>query len=249
MENGASMVPVIQYHMIDLPSRESRVRGGFTPPGRFARQMHYLKKQGFVFYTAGELIDHYRGHGEFPANGLTVTFDDGCRDNYTNAFPVLRELGIKATIFLVPSVIGEVSAKSLARGETPRAHLSREEILEMAQHGIEFGSHTTNHRLLHELKPEEVKFEVGDAKKQIEELLQKECKTLAYPAGFFNAGVEKIVAEAGYTCAFSTVYGPREPIDLYALNRVEVLRRDRFLWQFARKIRTLRSPMRVGGVS
>jgi peptidoglycan/xylan/chitin deacetylase (PgdA/CDA1 family) len=243
MGNASAMVPVIQYHMIDEPSRSSRVRGGFTPPARFARQMRYLKAQGLTFYTAAELIDYYRGRGEFPRSGITVTFDDGCRDSYTNAFPVLRELGIKATIFLVPSVIGQISAKPLAQGEEARPHLSREEILEMAKHGIEFGSHTTNHRLLHELKPEEVKYEVSDAKKQIEEMLQRPCETLAYPAGFFNATVEKIVAEAGYTCAFSTVYGPKEPIDLYALNRIEILRRDRFLWQFARKIKPLKKPL------
>lgn len=235
------MVPVIQYHMIDRPTANSRVRGGFTPPERFARQMRYLKSQGFHFYTAAELIDHYRDRGEFPANAITITFDDGCRDNYTNAFPVLRDLGIKATIFLVPSVIGQTSAKPLAMGEEPRAHLSREEILEMAKHGIEFGSHTTNHNLLHELPHEEAKFEVTDAKKQIEELLQLPCKTLAYPAGFFSAEVEKIVEQAGYTCAFSTVYGPEITIDLYALNRVEILRRDRFLWQFARKVKRLKS--------
>jgi hypothetical protein len=57
MVKGEVMVPVIQYHMIDVPSRASRVRGGFTPPGRFARQMRYLKAQGFEFYTAAELID------------------------------------------------------------------------------------------------------------------------------------------------------------------------------------------------
>jgi hypothetical protein len=85
-----------------------------------------------------------------------------------------------------------------------------------------------------------VKFEVADAKKQIEELLQTPCKTLAYPAGYFTATVEKIVAEAGYTCGFSTVYGPKEPIDLYALNRIEILRRDRFLWQFGGKVGVLR---------
>lgn len=234
------MVPVIQYHMIDQPSANSRVRGGFTPPSRFARQMCYLKSQGFRFYTAAELIDHYREQGEFPARGITVTFDDGCRDSYTNAFPILRELGIKATIFLVTSVIGQISAKPLAKGEGPRAHLSRQEILEMSEHGIEFGSHTTNHKLLHELRPEEVNFEVTDAKKQIEELLQKPCKTLAYPAGYFTPDVEKIVEQAGYTCAFSTVYGPETKIDLYALNRVEILRRDRFLWQFAMKVRKLK---------
>jgi peptidoglycan/xylan/chitin deacetylase (PgdA/CDA1 family) len=198
--------------------------------------MRYLKAREFVFYTAAELIDYYRERGAFPPNGITVTFDDGCRDSYTNAFPLLRSLGIKATIFLVPSVIGRISAKPLAQGEEPRPHLSREEILEMSKHGIEFGSHTTNHKLLHELTAEEVRFEVADAKTQIEDLLQKPCKTLAYPAGFFNETVELIVERAGYTCAFSTVYGPQDRIDLYALNRIEILRRDKFLFQFKRKV-------------
>ena len=73
--------------------------------------------EGIVFYTAGELIDYFRAEGQFPANGITITFDDGCQDSYTNAFPVLRELGIKATIFLVPSVVGVTPAKPLAQGE------------------------------------------------------------------------------------------------------------------------------------
>ena len=153
MENANSIVPVIQYHMIDKPNASSRVRGGFTPPARFARQMRYLKAQGFVFYTAAELIDFYLTEGKFPENGITVTFDDGCQDSYTNAFPILRELEIKATIFLVPSVIGKIWRNLWPRGEEARPHLSREEILEMATHGIEFGSHTTNRRLLRELKP------------------------------------------------------------------------------------------------
>src|SRR5208283_6122903 len=131
-----SVVPVIQYHMIDLPSPSSRVRGGFTPQQRFAKQMGHLIARGYKFLTASELIEHYLQNRRFPPRGITVTFDDGCRDNYTNAFPVLRDLGIKATIFLVPSVIGEISDKPLARGEEPRAHLSRDEILEMSGHGI-----------------------------------------------------------------------------------------------------------------
>ncbi|HEX8491995.1 MAG TPA: hypothetical protein VF658_04080, partial [Pyrinomonadaceae bacterium] len=81
------IVPVLLYHKIDWPAPDSRVRGGFTPPARFARQMAYLKKKGFVFYTASELIEHFREHREFPQNGITLTFDDGWKDNYTNAFP------------------------------------------------------------------------------------------------------------------------------------------------------------------
>lgn len=232
-----AMIPVIQYHMIDRPSPQSRVRGGFTPPSRFARQMRDLKSAGFVAYTAGELIDYYLARGHFPDRGIAITFDDGCRDNYTHAFPVLKALEFKATIFLVPSVIGEISAKPLAEGEAPRPHLAVHEIREMAAHGIEFGSHTMNHRLLHQLSPQEVQYEISAAKQQIEDLLQQPCKPLAYPAGFFNQAVEKIAAQAGHTCAFSTVHGPEDTLDLYALNRIEIRRSDRFLWQFRRKVR------------
>jgi peptidoglycan/xylan/chitin deacetylase (PgdA/CDA1 family) len=233
------LVPVIQYHKIDNPARDSLVRGGFTPPARFSRQMIYLKKQGFVFYTASALIEYFRQHNEFPANGITVTLDDGWKDNYTNAFPLLRQLGIKATIFLVASCIDQVSAKALAEGEGGRAHLSREEILEMSEQGIEFGSHSMSHKLLHQIPAEEVKYEVEESKRQLENLLQKPCKVFAYPAGYFSETARRMVESAGHIAAFSTTLGPVDRLDLYALNRIEILRRDRFLFQFARKVNPL----------
>ena len=231
--------PVIQYHKIDVPPRDARVRGGYTPPARFARQMQHLRRQGFVFYTASELIEHYTQRGSFPARGLALTFDDGWRDNYTHAFPVLRRLGIKATVFLVPSCVGRSSAKAQAEGEGARPHLSREEVLEMSRGGVEFGSHTLNHKLLDRIPLPEVKVEVEESKRQIEEMLQRPCKVFAYPAGCFNDVAKRVVAEAGHIAAFSTVYGPADALDLYALNRVEILRRDRFLFQFMRKVRPL----------
>jgi peptidoglycan/xylan/chitin deacetylase (PgdA/CDA1 family) len=232
--------PVLAYHKIDYPSNDALVRGGYTPPKRFARQMRFLLKQGYVFYTASELIEYYLNHGSFPSNGISLTLDDGWKDNYTNASPILRELGIKATIFLVPSCIGQTSAKVVAEGESEREHLSASEIIEMSRHGIEFGSHTINHRLLHQISPDEVKYEVEESKNQIENLLQKPCKVFAYPAGFFTDIAQQAVKDAGYIAAFTTVYGTDEDLNLYALNRTEILRRYRFLFQFARAIKHLR---------
>ena len=231
--------PVIQYHKIDKPGAGSLVRGGFTPPRRFARQMSHLKRRGLAFYTAGELIESFRANGRFPPDGVALTIDDGFRDNFTNAFPVLKKLGIKATLFIVPSCIGEVSAKALAAGEAPRRHLSRAEILEMSQSGIEIGSHTMSHRLFTELSREEIEFEVIEAKRQIENLVQQPCKSFAYPAGLFTSEAQQIIEQAGHLAAFSTVYGPNDHFDLYALNRCEILRRDRFMFQFAKKINVL----------
>lgn len=232
-------IPVLAYHKIDYPSKDALVRGGFTPPKRFAKQLSYLLKQGFVFYTASELIEFYKEHGAFPPKGISLTLDDGWKDNYTNAFPILRDLGIKATIFLVPSCIGKVSDKVVAAGESPREHLTAEEILEMSRNKIEFGSHTVNHFHLNKISAEEIKYEVEDSKKQIENLLQKPCKVFAYPAGFFNDTAREAVKNAGYLAGFTTIYGDNEAIDLFTLNRIEILRRYRFLFQFAKAIKPI----------
>jgi peptidoglycan/xylan/chitin deacetylase (PgdA/CDA1 family) len=232
-------IPVIAYHKIDEPTKDIRIRGAFTSPKRFAKQISHLKKQGFVFYSASELIEYYLEHQRFPAKAITLTFDDGWKDNYTNAFPVLREHGIKATIFLVPSCIGTVSSKVVAEGESAREHLSSEEIIEMSHHGIEFGSHSVNHKHLHQLAPQEIEYEVEESKRQIENLIQQPCKVFAYPAGFFTETAQDAVKKAGYIAAFSSVYGPVEKLDIYALNRTEILRRDRLPFQFARKIKRM----------
>jgi peptidoglycan/xylan/chitin deacetylase (PgdA/CDA1 family) len=233
------MPPVLAYHKIDRPTPDVKIRGAFTSPRRFAKQMSYLKNQGFIFYTASELIKHYRENGVFPERGITITFDDGWKDNFTNAFPVMRELGVKATIFLVPDVIGKITDRVVAEGEGPRAHLTAENIIEMSQHGIEFGSHSFSHVHLHQAPAEVIEREVRESKTYIENLLQKPCETFAYPAGFFTEEAKKAVADAGYIAGFTTIYGNTDDSDLYELNRVEILRRDNRPFAFAKKIKTL----------
>lgn len=233
------MLPVLAYHKIDLPTPDVKIRGAYTSPKRFRKQMSYLKRRGYKFFTAGELIKHYRENGSFPKKGIAVTFDDGWKDNYVHAFPVMRDLGIKATIFLVPSVIGQTSDVIVAEGEDAREHMSRENIIEMSNFGIEFGSHTLNHVHLHKADSETVEYEVAESKAQIENITQKSCEVFAYPAGFFDDTAKKKVENAGYIAAFSTVYGSDENLDLYALNRVEILRRDRMPFRFAKKISSI----------
>jgi peptidoglycan/xylan/chitin deacetylase (PgdA/CDA1 family) len=237
-------VPVMIYHKIDRPGPGARLRGAFTPPERFERQMRFLKKRGFTFTTASALIEHFREHGSFPVKSIAVTFDDGWLDNYTNAFPILERLDVKATIFLVPSCLGQTTAKVVGDGEPPRAHMTREQVLEMSKYGIEFGSHTLNHRPLNQVSGTELRSEVVEAKAQIEDLVQKPCKVFAYPAGFCTDEAKQVVEGAGHIAAFSSTYGPADPLDLYALNRTEILHRDRFLFQFGRKLEHLRVPVR-----
>ena len=231
--------PFLLYHKIDCPTPDVKIRGAFTAPKRFAKQISYLLRNNFVFYTASELINHYRNYGEFPVKSIAVTFDDGWKDNYTNAFPVLKKFGVKATIFLVPSCIGQISARVTAEGEGVREHLSESDILEMAESGIEFGSHSLNHKLFHQITSEEIEQEVRESKDEIENLLQKNCNVLAYPAGFFTKYAQNAIKDAGYIAAFSTIYGTEDINDFYAINRTEILRRDRMPFAFSKKIKSI----------
>jgi peptidoglycan/xylan/chitin deacetylase (PgdA/CDA1 family) len=232
-------VPALLYHKIDYPTPDVKIRGAYTSPSRFERQMSYLLRQGYSFATAGELVRCYGDYGKFPDKCICVTFDDGWKDNYLHAAPIVKKLGIKATIFLVPSCIGNVTDAVTAEGEGPREHLSRTDILEMSERGFEFGSHSMNHRLFNSISPEEIKNEVTESKNYIEDLLQKSCDTLAYPAGFFTPEAKLLVKDAGYSGAFSTVYGASETPDIFALNREEVLRRDRMPFRFGKKVKWL----------
>jgi peptidoglycan/xylan/chitin deacetylase (PgdA/CDA1 family) len=235
----AAKPPFLQYHKIDVPTPDVKIRGAFTSPKRFAKQLAYLRKIGVTFYTASEMIEHFTEYGRFPERGLSITFDDGWKDNYVNAFPVLKGSGIRATIFLVPGCIGRTTDKVTAEGEGPREHLSEEDIREMSAAGVEMGSHSFNHLLFSQIDRAQTEAEMSLSKKYIENLVQKECKVFAYPAGFFTDIAKDIAKTIGYAAAFTTCYGPEDSIDLFAVNRMEILRRDRYPLHFSNKIKSL----------
>lgn len=232
-------IPVLAYHKIDLPTADVKIRGAYTAPARFDKQISYLRRHGYHFYTAAEIVSHYIENGRCPEKAICLTFDDGWKDNYINAFPILKKHGVKATIFLVPSCIGRTTDQVTAEGEGEREHLSAADIRDMSEYGIEFGSHSMNHQLFDRITPDEIDNEVFESKAYIENLTQRECRTFAYPAGFFNDHAKATIRDAGYIAAFSTVYGNDENVDLFELNRTEILRRDKFPFRFANKIKKI----------
>ena len=237
--------PVLLYHKIDTPTPDVKIRGAFTAPRKFERQMTWLKKHGWTFFQASELLRHFADHGRFPDKGIAVTFDDGWKDNYIHAFPILKSLGIKATVFLVPACVGKITDLVTAEGEGPREHLSVDQIREMADAGVEFGSHSLSHQLMNAVDDETARAEIFDSKRAIEEMLQRPCTSFAYPAGFFTETSKAMVKEAGYLGGFTTVYGDDANYDIFTLNRLEILRRDGRPFQFPRKIRRLRSEYKL----
>jgi peptidoglycan/xylan/chitin deacetylase (PgdA/CDA1 family) len=71
----------------------------------FERQVVYLKKHCRVV-SLNELVDAIDNNTHLPPRAVVLTFDDGWRDNYEYAFPILRQYGLPATIFLSTGYIG-----------------------------------------------------------------------------------------------------------------------------------------------
>jgi peptidoglycan/xylan/chitin deacetylase (PgdA/CDA1 family) len=101
-----------------------------------------------------------------------LTFDDGYLDFYTHAFPILRQYGFPATVFLPTDYID--GSKTGLRG---KKHLTRDLVQELFESGIDFGSHTCTHPQLHELSPDEIELEVRKSKETIEQILNSKSET------------------------------------------------------------------------
>ncbi len=206
------------YHKVSPNRREGKVEKLRVTPEKFDRQLGYLFNHGYQTVTVGELTTFCAGRLPFPEKRIILSFDDGYRDNFLYAFPLLQKYKFTAIVFLVSGGIGSTS-KWDTQGAEPL--LNWKEIEEMQQGGIEFGSHSHTHRLLPSLPGEEIREEIARSKDVIEDKLTRPIDFFSYPWGKFNPEIEEIVRNCGYKAAFSTLPGKNGPSeDIFALKRV-----------------------------
>lgn len=214
---GRYMIPVVMYHSV-TPEAKPKNRMQISV-NLFTRQMEFLKKHHYNVISLEEAAKLIRERKKIPAKTVAITFDDGYKDNYTYAYPILKKLGIPATIFII---INEVD-----RPQNDR--LSWEEIKEMRLSGIiTIGSHTLDHPLLTEVSSAaELKRQIVDSKKILEDKLKVEVDSFCYPAGRFDARIRELVVQAGYKFAVATSFGKNvSSQDVYLIKRVRVSESD-----------------------
>lgn len=201
-------VPVLMYHKVS-PFRQAGGKGLRVTPRQFARQMAYLRRQGYVSITPADLAAAMRGERNLPLLPVLITFDDGYRDNYLYAFPVLKENGFTATVFVVANTIGKTNSFDAAT-QPPNAMMNREELRQLADAGWVIGSHTLNHPHLTRVSLQVAWNEISASRIALEETLGRPVRYFCYPYGDFNAEIAEMVERAGYELAFTTVQGPAE---------------------------------------
>lgn len=172
-------------------------------PADFERHMHFIKQRGLRTVFASEIPALIKT-GDL-ANTVCVTLDDGYRNNYANAFPILKKYGIKATIFLITDLLGKSFTDS--RGTT-RAILTEAEVREMAASGlVEFMPHTHTHPDMRTLDDAALDAELASSKETIVRLTGKDPRVFAYPKGKYDSGVVEALQKHGFEAAFTVVPG------------------------------------------
>lgn len=223
------------YHMIREPDGEQERRYA-CPPARFESHMRLLRDNGYNVLGLGEVASCIAAQRVVPARSVVVTLDDGFRDNYENAFPILQRYRIPATIFLASGLMEKTNAWMEGRGYPSRQMLNWDEIAEMANAGIDFGGHTLTHARLSELPEDRALAEIAEGRQLIEDRLGRAIAHFAYPYGLYNERTPALVQQAGYALACSTHSGfNNRHSDAYMLRRLEVYGTDTAR-QLARKL-------------
>lgn len=201
---------VLMYH--DLAESIGDVASGHRPyvlaPAVFRSQMKLAAESSLPSLSVNDW-----SASSSPSRALVITFDDGHVSNHDLALPILVEHKLKATFFITAGLIG--------KGDT----MNWAQIRAMHQAGMEIGSHTLTHRPPSTLDDTELRYELVESRRILEDGLGAAVTSISSPTGFFNARMSDIAREVGYRAlCIGRIGVAREHGDAFSLNRVAVKR-------------------------
>ena len=221
-----STVPILTYHSIGEENNSVTVS-----PQRFEEQLTELQEAGYETVTFEDLIAFVEKGTPLPEKPIVIVFDDGYRNNYTSAYPILAKHGMKATIAVIGNSVGKDTYGDTDIEIFP--HFSYEEAKEMSDSGtITIATHgfdvhqweayeegecrsSATTRFRNESEEEYIAFFRNDyitATKQIENATGKEVTTYVYPNGDYNELTEILLMEMGNKVSLSGITAQNEVI-------------------------------------
>ena len=196
---------ILTYHRIGYPRNGKSYEAQTVLPQRFKSQLQLIRLLGFGC-TDMDTVARWLQGGSLPCKRpIVLSFDDGYRDLYEHAFPLLKREGLSVIIYIVSDCREDEWRRT--ESPLPLQLLDWNQIREMAESGITFGSHTRTHKNLTRCTPEQLRDEVLNSKKIIEDKLSKPVQHFCYPFGATNDQVVDAVREAGYITACTTRTG------------------------------------------
>ena len=193
--NGYQLVPILCYHNLG-PQAKGRLLLGAS---QFEQQMRYLKAEGYRVISLGEFIEWMEGKRQLPKRSVVLTFDDGYRAFREFAFPVLKELGFTATLFVYTDYVG-----------AGRNALAWDDLKMLAAEGFDVQAHSKTHGDLRRAKDEteaqhsqRLQVELAEPLKLFQRHLGRSVDRIAYPYGSADDDVVAKAKTVGYVAAFT----------------------------------------------
>lgn len=203
-------IPIFLYHHIVKEESEIQYDYMQTTEKTFEEQIRGLENLGYHFISYQDLIDYNNGQKKLYKKSCVLTFDDGCKDIYTNAYPILQKYNIPFTMFVVTNAVGADGCASW------------EELKEMQDSGLALiASHSTNHTEFNKLSVEETLENVDSSYKALEENLgEQKTKVFTYPYGLYSQEQLEPLKEEGYVINLTdNKINKSKDLNLYGLHR------------------------------
>ncbi len=191
----------------------------------FERQMRALAAAGWRTLTLGAFLARCHDPAAGSDRELLLTFDDGYASLADRVYPLLAELGLTATTFLITDFVGRTNTWDVRYTWRRVPHLDWGAVERWAARGFDWGSHTASHARLTWLDDARVAEELGRSRERLRGQLGAVAgQAVAYPFGACDARVERLAREAGYGLGCAGVRGSGTP---FGVRRVPVYLWDR----------------------
>jgi peptidoglycan/xylan/chitin deacetylase (PgdA/CDA1 family) len=206
----------LMYHELELPGRplcqnEPGYVRYIVNAADFRAQMQFLKDSGLGGTNVTAALDNPNR----PA--VVITFDDGCETDLISAAPILRDFAFNATFYVTVGFLEK------------RGYLSRAQLRQLSDLGLEIGSHSMTHAYLTDLPQEKVTLEIATSKEELEQIIGRSIQHFSCPGGRWDRRVAETARQCGYrSVTTSRIAANSVHSDPYALGRIAILRGTSF---------------------
>ena len=213
---------IVAFHRVN----DDLAEDGLTCSSKRFRRFCGFFKEHFRIVPLSTQVKAFQ-EGTSMGGTLSITFDDGYRDNCDVAAPILRQFGLPATFFVTSGFIGSTTVAPWDHGlaATP-GWMSWDQVRSLREQGFEIGAHTDTHIDMGSAAPEAVKAELDTCQRKLQRELGQPATLFAYPFGGrdnISSVSLNLVREAGFVCCLSCWGGVNSPVaDPFHLNRIGI---------------------------
>jgi len=212
---GDGGVPVLAYHSVDGSGSYLS-----TSPAIFKAEIECLVRLGCSGVSVSKFAAMMDAGARPPERTVVLTFDDGLRNFLEAAWPVIRDAGFGATLYVPTAFVGKTSAWYADYGIDPMPALTWDELRRLRDEGTDIQGHGHSHRKLTSLAAHELPRELVRSRETLARELATDVAHFCYPFGDFNPEVRDAVQTDGYRTAVTTVPGRFCPgDDVFAMKR------------------------------